>query len=138
MFAARPVAVFALNIGEIGETRIIRLQTRPVAGNQIGREGPPKLLGDVAQPLGDFRDRHVPLDFIEAAVDRIRIGIISDRVTRDAILVVVSGRGIGPAVDFSGKLAGVKRVGPRLNLVRRQDATAVCVQLLYTPERQTG
>jgi hypothetical protein len=88
------MAILALNVREVCEVRIIRLHVLPIGSVQICREGPTKLSGDI----------------VKAPVHCVRVGIITHRVTGNAVLAVMTRRRIGPAVDFSRELGGVQGV----------------------------
>ena len=98
VLAAGPVAVFALNVGHVGERRIIGFHARPVAVGQNRREMPSQRRGHV----------------VKAAVDRQRVGVVADRVTFEATGAVMAAR--QNAVNAPRKLGGVPRQPPTAQL----------------------
>ena len=94
VFAAGAVAVFALNVGQILESRRHR---RPVAVGQHRRKDPAELGGDI----------------VEAAVDCVGVRIVTDNVAGDAAAAEVAGRRICSAVNFPGEGGRVTSLGPR-------------------------
>ncbi len=121
VLAARPVAVFALNIGQVGERRIIAHHVRPVAVGYDRWEMPIKTRHHVAK----------------AAIGHVGDAVVTDRVTWQTPRVVKRANA-QVAVDALGEHGRVQGLGPRGHFVGH-DAPVVthlaCVEALIRPRR---
>ena len=68
VLAAGPVAVFALDIGEVGQAGVNRLHVAQLVGASTVGERPSKLCGDIVKP----------------AIDRVGVGVVADGVAFEA------------------------------------------------------
>ena len=118
MFAARPMAVFALDIGEIGERGIIGLHARPIAIGQHGRKGPAEL------------GSHV----VKAVIDGQGIGVVTHRMARDAVIVV--SRCV--TIDVRAEHGCMKRFIQIKYLIIRHNATAMAKRASVHTHVDTG
>ncbi len=109
MLTSGAMAIFALNISDI--LKGFR-HSGPIAVGEHCRERPAQLRRDV----------------VKAAVAGIGIDVVSNGVARDAILAVRTDQ----AINASGKLAGMERVGPGGH-IRGEQAAAMAGDTSFIP-----